>query len=574
MTASKLKRVAGSADSHPGELESITVPLVISRISDGIVAYVNEPLAEIIRVPRDELMGQITPDFYHDPADRQAYLTALREQGQVANYDLRLKRGDGELFWALLSGRVIDFQGEPAIITSVIDINERREAQALVARRALELETVADVGTVAATILEPDELLQQVVELTKERFNLYHAHIYLLDEDKTALTLTNGAGEVGRTMVAEGRQIALSQEQSLVARAARTREGVIINDVQAESGFLPHRLLPDTRAEMAVPFIAGQQVLGVLDVQADRINRFTAEDVSIFTTLASQVAVALQNARRYDEAQRALDELTRLQRIMAREGWEAFLLAKERPLSGFAFDGKGVKPITKQWQQGDNRSQKQMAMRLRLIRKRPLPYQNHQCLSRLPCAASRLVNLGCVIPTAVPFQHANKPCCKPLPSRCLKRWNGPGYPNKPKLRWPEPKPFIKAVTGLFARKQLKMFSPPWLILLSSSILTGTAFCCLSSFRIVNNSHLLALPRLKEAMASHHKFRRRNFLNWNSCLWQNYFPATNLSDLAILTTTNGWMKIPKIHDFLENTGAGYLPARGQWALDWRRNGPIR
>ncbi len=327
-------------------LESINVPLVIARVSDGIVSYVNEPLAEMIQVPREELIGQATPDFYQDPADREVYLKGLREQGQVSNFDLRLKRGDGDPLWTLASGRVINFQGEPAIITSVVDISDRREAQATVARRAAELETVAQVGTIAATILEPEALLQQVVDLTKERFDLYHAHLYLLNESKTDLILTNGAGEIGAAMVAEGRQIALSQKQSLVARAARTRKGVIINDVQVEPGFLPHPLLPETHAELAVPLAAGNEVQGVLDVQADRVNRFTAEDIHIFTTLASQIAVALQNARRYEEAQRSLDELARLQRVMAREGWEAFLLAKERPLSGFSFNSKGVKPIT------------------------------------------------------------------------------------------------------------------------------------------------------------------------------------------------------------------------------------
>ncbi|MAT95693.1 MAG: hypothetical protein CL608_00885 [Anaerolineaceae bacterium] len=326
-------------------LESINVPLVISRVSDGIVAYVNEPLAEIIRVPRDELIGQTTPDFYHDPADRDAYLKGLREQGQVANFDLHLKRGDGDTLWTLVSGRVINFQGEPAIISSLIDVTDRREAQATVARRATELETVANVSAVASAALEPDELMEQVVDLTKARFNLYHAHLYLLNENKTNLILTSGAGEIGTKMVAEGRRISMTQEQSLVARAARTRTGVVINDVQAEPGFLPHPLLPETRAEMAVPLVVGEEVLGVLDVQADSVDRFTSEDINIFTTLASQIAVALQNARRHNEALKALDELTRLQRIMVHEGWEDYLTTKERPYLGYAFNNKGAKPI-------------------------------------------------------------------------------------------------------------------------------------------------------------------------------------------------------------------------------------
>ncbi|MEJ2750562.1 MAG: GAF domain-containing protein, partial [Anaerolineae bacterium] len=120
----------------------------------------------------------------------------------------------------------------------------------------------------------------------------------------------------GQQMVAEGRQIPLKQEQSLVARAARSRQGVIINDVQAEPGFLPHPLLPETRAEMAVPLITGEQVLGVLDVQSDRLNYFTKEDISTFTTLAAQTAVALQNARFFTQSEERAEELALINRIV------------------------------------------------------------------------------------------------------------------------------------------------------------------------------------------------------------------------------------------------------------------
>ena len=67
-----------------------------------------------------------------------------------------------------------------------------------VADRTKDLATVAEVGTATATILETDKLLQAVVDLTKERFNLYHSHIYLLDEKGENLVLTAGAGEPGR----------------------------------------------------------------------------------------------------------------------------------------------------------------------------------------------------------------------------------------------------------------------------------------------------------------------------------------------------------------------------------------
>jgi putative methionine-R-sulfoxide reductase with GAF domain len=173
-----------------------------------------------------------------------------------------------------------------------------------VAARTRDLATVAEVGTATATILESRKLLQEVVDLTKERFGLYHAHIYLLDDEGKNLVLAAGAGEPGRIMVAEGRSIPLDREQSLVARAARERKGVTVNDVTQAPDFLPNRLLPDTRSEMAVPMIVGENVIGVLDTQSDKVGRFTDTEVSVGTALASLVATSIQNVRTFERSQK------------------------------------------------------------------------------------------------------------------------------------------------------------------------------------------------------------------------------------------------------------------------------
>lgn len=187
-----------------------------------------------------------------------------------------------------------------AVIANTLQVRQLFEKAE---ERASELGAVAEVSTAVSTILDPHEMLQAVVDLTKERFNLYHTHIYLLDETGDTLKLTAGAGEVGQQMVSEGRQIPLDQEQSLVARAAREHLGVIVNDVKQEKGFLPHALLPDTRSEMAVPMIIGDQVLGVIDIQSDEVNYFTKKDIHIQTTLAAQIAAALRNARLFVDTQ-------------------------------------------------------------------------------------------------------------------------------------------------------------------------------------------------------------------------------------------------------------------------------
>jgi PAS domain S-box-containing protein len=177
-----------------------------------------------------------------------------------------------------------------------------------VADRTKVLTTVAEISSAASTILETDKLLQQVVDLTKERFDFYHAHIYLLNDASDTLVLAAGAGEPGRQMVAEKRSIPLDRVQSLVARAARERKGVTVNDVTQTPDFLPNLLLPDTHSELAVPMIVGENVIGVFDVQSEVIGRFTDADIAVQTTLASQVASAVQNSHLYKQAETIAQE--------------------------------------------------------------------------------------------------------------------------------------------------------------------------------------------------------------------------------------------------------------------------
>ncbi len=184
-------------------------------------------------------------------------------------------------------------------------------------KRAYDLETVSDVSVATTTILDPHDLLQSVVDLTKKRFGLYHAHIYLTDASGEFLILTAGAGEVGRRMVAEGWNIPLMHPTSIVAKVARQWESVVINDVtrNKNSSFLSNQLLPDTRSEMAVPMIIGDKLLGVFDVQSDMLGYFSKNDAHIFITLASQIAVALQNARLFAEQAATVNQLSELDRL-------------------------------------------------------------------------------------------------------------------------------------------------------------------------------------------------------------------------------------------------------------------
>jgi signal transduction histidine kinase len=205
------------------------------------------------------------------------------------------------------------------LVTAVIEqLSDHIEGLRLLEQaeqKRLELETVATVSSTASTVLDPDKLLQAVADLTKERFNLYHAHIYLANESWNTLLLSAGSGDIGRQMVAQEHAISMDTEQSLVARAARQHRSVIVNDVRNQPDFLPNPLMPETRAEMAVPMVVGDKVLGVFDVQSTRVDSFSNEDAAIYNTLASQVAIALQNARLYVEQAATVTQLRDLDRL-------------------------------------------------------------------------------------------------------------------------------------------------------------------------------------------------------------------------------------------------------------------
>jgi len=280
----------------------------------------NEAGEEIVGFQREDLIGKNDYDFF--PKEEADFFVAKdkevlaggklvdipEEPIQTAHRGLR--------YLHTRKVPVLGADGKPRYLLGISeDITERKQAEAALAKRAVELATVAEVSTVASTILEAERLLQEVVDLTKSRFNLYHAHIYLLDEAAETLNLAVGAGEVGQQMVAQQHTIPLNREQSLVARAARTRQGVIVNDVQVAPDFLPNPLLPETRSEMALPLIVGERVLGVFDVQSEAVNRFTEEDLRVQTTLAGQVAVALQNANLYAEQTATVTRLREIDQL-------------------------------------------------------------------------------------------------------------------------------------------------------------------------------------------------------------------------------------------------------------------
>jgi HAMP domain-containing protein len=183
-----------------------------------------------------------------------------------------------------------------------------------VAERTRGIELSADISRRLSIILDPAQLVSEVVELLQFAFDYYHAQIYLFDEQRTNLIMVGGTGEAGRIMLERGHKLA--KGQGLVGRSCETGTVVLVRDTQKNPQWVPNQLLPDTKAEIAVPIILGDQVLGALDVQQNEIGGLDQQDADLLLAVANQVAIALRNARQFAETQQNIAHQTQINTIV------------------------------------------------------------------------------------------------------------------------------------------------------------------------------------------------------------------------------------------------------------------
>ena len=110
-------------------VEASPVPIIITRIEDGKIVYVNDNLADMMGYEKEELIGQLSPDFYYDRDDRGRVLEILQRDGRIRNYEVRLKKKDGSVIWTIFSLAITDIGGEKVILGGLYDITERKKTE-------------------------------------------------------------------------------------------------------------------------------------------------------------------------------------------------------------------------------------------------------------------------------------------------------------------------------------------------------------------------------------------------------------------------------------------------------------
>jgi len=210
-------------------------------------------------------------------------------------------------------------------------------------KRASQLEAISEVAGTISSLQEINELLPYVAKKISDRFDFYHTGIFMLSEDGKYAVLKAASSEGGQQMLARKHQLRVGKE-GIVGFAISQRRAHIALDVGEDAVFFDNPELPATRSEIALPLIVGTDVIGVLDVQSEEPNAFSNEDIGVLTTLANQVAVAIQNANLFEQSQKSMKELeTTFQRYISSE-WQQF--SEESSVIGYRAHQAGMDPIT------------------------------------------------------------------------------------------------------------------------------------------------------------------------------------------------------------------------------------
>lgn len=216
------------------------------------------------------------------------------------------------------------------------------EATAQAQDRARQLEIISEISRVIATEREPEQLLQLVVRMISEQMGFYHCGIFLLDAQKDFAVLQAANSTGGQRMLERGHRLRVGQ-QGIIGYVTSTGKPRVALDVGADAVFFNNPDLPETRSEMGLPLRSGDQIIGALDVQSTVASAFTDEDVSLLSTLADQVSIAIENALLFSETTRALNELQAVQRQYLREQWDKTV--EKRRQVGFIYERGRVVPI-------------------------------------------------------------------------------------------------------------------------------------------------------------------------------------------------------------------------------------
>ena len=289
-----MNRNAASRYTLYGVLFGLGFPLV-STLGDVLLHGLPLTLANILEVQSRTPLHWVvdTAPFF---LGLFAYLAGQR-QDQVTRLTKELQERLREREQALVRLRSAQVELEQRVTERTEEVAQASERMR---RRAAQLEISAEVARAVASVRDLETLLSQVARLISARFGFYHVGIFLLDEAGEYAVLQAANSEGGQRMLARGHKLRVGQV-GIVGYVTGADQPRLALDVGKDAAYFDNPDLPQTRSEMAVPLKVQERVIGALDVQSRQAAAFGEEDIALLALLADQVAIAIENARSFQQ---------------------------------------------------------------------------------------------------------------------------------------------------------------------------------------------------------------------------------------------------------------------------------
>ncbi len=199
---------------------------------------------------------------------------------------------------------------------------ERANLEERVLERTIKLRRVNEIGRVITSILDPDELLSRAAHLIGDEFECYYTAIFLLDVTEQWADLKEATGDAGKVLRENKHRLDI-KGKSLTSAAIRTGQVRIALDSGPDPIRFDNPLLPYTRSQISIPLAVGERFIGALEMHSTLESAFSLQDADTYQNMANEIAVALENARLFKEAQQSLVEMRATQRQYLQGAWSS-----------------------------------------------------------------------------------------------------------------------------------------------------------------------------------------------------------------------------------------------------------
>lgn len=199
------------------------------------------------------------------------------------------------------------------------DMNRRLQ------ERTRDVQVTQEIAKAVTAERDLPTLMSRVVTLIAENFPaIYHAQIFMIDEERKFAVLRASTGAAGRELMARGHKLGVGSV-SVIGQVTEQGQVIIARDTAESNLHRQNEFLGDTRAELAIPLRSGGVIIGALDVQSKQRDSFDPDQVLALQTLADQITIAIENTRLYSQSESLLQEAEAKRSQTTRQAWQQYL---------------------------------------------------------------------------------------------------------------------------------------------------------------------------------------------------------------------------------------------------------